>query len=299
MIKIYFVPTWGNGTREYTLVGQGLANNPRVELVDNEKDCDFIFQFYYLSKHKQHYRHDLPPEKTVLIDYHDKSRWLCGAKCFVYFKRSWVIPTKNETENYVFKETIPRLPHLHPISMAIMDEFIINEEIKRDIALSCTLRKHRHRKKYKHYNRIKVLNLLESMNIQGKTYIGEFNKGAMERFNAPDMKNYFRLLKRSRIIVTCNPDPWEGDHRTWEAFASGALVFIDKIYTPMTHPLVDGEHCIFYDLSNKELMKLEHKILYFLENPDQADAIARNGHEFAMKYHRTSNRIDEILDVIT
>ncbi len=297
MVKIYFVPTWGNGTREYTLVGQGLANNPRVELVDNEKDCDFIFQFYYLSKHKQHYRHDLPPEKTVLIDYHDKSRWLCGAKCFVYFKRSWVVLVKQE--NYVTKEIISRPSHLHPLSMAIMDEFIINENPERDIVLSCTLRKHRHRRKYKHHNRIRVLNLLERMDIRGETYIGEFNKGAMKRFNAPDMKDYFRLLKRSRIVVTCNPDPWEGDHRTWEAFASGALVFIDRIYTPMVHPLIDGEHCIFYDLSDEGLLKLEERILFYLSHGELAYDIAKAGYEFTMKYHRVSNRIDEILDVIT
>jgi len=297
MTKIYAVPTWGNGTREYFLVQQGLTNNPRVELVDNEKDCDFIFQFYYLSKHKQHYRHDLPPEKTVLIDYHDKSRWICGAKCFVYFKRSWVVLVKKE--NYVAKEIIPRPSHLHPITMAIMDEFIIDEDIERDVVLSCTLRRHRQRRKYKHRNRLRVLELLGRMDIQGKTFIEEFNKGTMYRFNAPDMRDYFRLLKRSRIVVTCNPDPWEGDHRTWEAFANGALVFIDRMYTPMVHPLIDGEHCIFYDLSDEGLLKLEERIQFYLKHGELAYDIARAGHEFTMKYHRASNRIDEILDVIT
>ena len=99
--------------------------------------------------------------------------------------------------------------------------------------------------------------------------------------------------------MTCNPDKWEGDHRTWEAFANGPLVFVDRMYTPMVHPLIDGEHCIFYDLSDEGLEELRKKILYFLENPTQAEAIAKAGHEFTMKYHRASNRVDEILDVIT
>lgn len=299
MIKVYYVPTHGNGTREYKLIGQGLASNPRVELVENDRESDFIFQFYYLSKHKEYYRQDFPPEKTVLIDYSDKTRWLCHAKCFVYFKRSW--PVMVQKENYITRELIPRAPHLYPLAMAIMDEFIIDEELEKDVVLSCTLRKSRfiHKKKYKHYNRVRVLDLLYEMDIQGKTHIGEFSKGEKTRFNEPDMKDYFRLLKRSRIIVTCNPDKWEGDHRTWEAFASGALVFVDRMFTPLAHPLEDGKHCIFYEPSDQGLEELRKRILYFLQETDHADDIAKAGHEFTMKYHRASNRMDEILDVIT
>ena len=297
MIKIYYVPTLGEGTREYRLIKQGLVNNSRIELVGNKEECDFIFQFYYLSKHKQHFPHDLPPEKTVLIDYRDKVYWLSHVPCFAYFKRSW--PAMVRKENYVSRTLVPRAPHLHPIMMAIMDEFIIKEELERDVVLSCTLRRHRHRKKYAHRNRVRVLDLLGRMRIQGKTYIEEFNKGTMYKFNAPDMRDYFKLLKRSRIVVTCNPDPWEGDHRTWEAFANGALVFVDRMYTPMIHPLIDYVHCIFYELSDKGLKSLKEKILYFMKHPEEAERIAKAGHKFTMKYHRASNRIDEILDVIT
>lgn len=179
--------------------------------------------------------------------------------------------------------------------MAIMDEFIIKKKMKRDIALTCTLRDWRSKK---HFNRIRVLKLLKGMNIQGETQIGELNAGHMDKFNNPEMKNYFDLMKSSRMIVTCNPDRWEGDHRTWEAFASGALVFLDRMYAPMVHPLVDEKHCIFYDVSDRGLRKLGKKILYFLKNPTHADSIAKEGYDFTMKYHRSSNRIDEILDVI-
>jgi len=36
-----------------------------------------------------------------------------------------------------------------------------------------------------------------------------------------------------------------------------------------------------------------------LEHSELAYDIAREGHEFTMKYHRGLNRVDEILDVIT
>lgn len=294
MIRIYYVPAYGDGTREYRLIRQGLMNNPRVKLVGCEKNSDFVFQFYYIARHKEHYPQDLPPEKTVVIDYHDRQYFRCPVECIAYFKRSWVRRVDVPGGRYALKEAFPRPAHYHPLTMAIMDEFILNENTERDIALSCTLRK-----KGRHFNRIRVLDLLEEMNIQGKTQIGEFNAGHMNRFNKPDMREYFRLLRRSRIVVTCNPNKWEGDHRTWEAFASGALVFIDKIYAPMVHPLIDGKHCIFYEMSDRGLEMLRKKILYFLEETDHAEAIAKAGHEFTMKYHRATNRIDEILEVIT
>ena len=144
MTKIYWVPTHGNGTREYRLITQGLVNNPRVELVDNERNSDFIFQFYYLPKHKQHYRQGLPDSKTVLIDYHDRPHFSCPVPCFAYFKRSWV--EKVQEEHYAIKRVFPRPSHYHPLTMAIMDEFIIDGEVERDIVLSCTLRRS-HRKR--------------------------------------------------------------------------------------------------------------------------------------------------------
>jgi len=291
MIKIYYVP--GHRiTREYRLIQQGLENNPRVELVDSAEKSDFIFHFYYVSKHSKHYKTKYDPEKTVLIDYHDSPRWMSGVPCMAYFKRSWVKLAIRE--HRIIKIPISRPKNCYPISFAIMDEFIINDNPKRDIWLTCTLRVHG-----RHLNRVRILELLESMKIKGKVQIGELNDGSMRGFNDNKMQDYFRLLKRSRIVVTCNPNPWEGDHRTWEAFASGALVFVDRMFTPMVHPLIDGEHCIFYDISRSGLELLQEKIRYYIDNPTAAAAIAKKGYDFTMKYHRTSNRIDDILGRIT
>lgn len=291
MIKIYYVPS-RKVSREYMLVGQGLDNNPRVELVNSEEESDFVFLCHTSLKHDSRLGHAFSPEKTVFIDYHDKSYMVFDVGCLAYFKRSWVEMVRER--NYTTKRVVPRPPHFHPLSMAIMDEFIVDEDMERDVAVSCTIRPHA-----RHPNRPRVLGFMKRMNIPGHKHIGELNEGTMDRFNDTDMREYFKLLRRSKIVVTCNPSRWEGDHRTWEAFASGALVFVDEMYTPMIHPLVGGKHCIFYDLSDSGLSRLEHRILYFLENPDQAEAVARAGRDFTMKYHRTSNRIDEILEVIT
>ncbi len=302
MIKIYY-PSPPRINREFMLIKQGLENNARIELVDNEEESDFVFYFYHIRK-KGHpilkaERKEYPPDKTIIIDYHDNPHWLFTIasleekpKCLAYFKRSWVEMV--EKINHTTKRAISWPSNFYPLTFAIMDEFIVTEDMERDVLLSCTVRPNP-----RNINRQRILDFLNWMNIQGKTQIGQFTRGSMKRFNAPDMIEYFKLLKRSRIVITCNPGQWEGDHRTWETLANGALVFIDKMYTPMIHPLVDGKHCIFYEFSDQGLEELQKKILYFMKEIDHAEEIAKAGHDFAMKYHRTSNRIDEILDVIT
>ncbi len=307
MIKIFY--TWGyNKTREYRLIKQGLENNTRIKLVDNEQDSDFVFQLAYHHKRRYPEMKTMPPGKTVIIDYNDNPSWifryegekykgwkteiLAGQyqhKGLAYFKRAWV-----DTE----KKPIEWPEKFHPITFAIMDEFILEEDLRRTLTLSCSLRT-----ESRNLNRKKVVELLneikEFLPRQEGFHIGRFNKGAMDGFNDVNMRGYFNLLKHSQIVVTCNPDKWEGDHRTWEALASGALVFVDGMHTPLTHPLIGGIHCVFYDTTDKGLEKLKEKILWYLGKPLHASKIADAGHAFAMRYHRASSRIDEILGVIT
>lgn len=296
MIKIYYPPAVHRENREYLLIKQGLVNNARVEIVTSEKESDFVFLFYYVERQSRPSPNfSFPPEKTVIIDYHDNPHWFLNSnRNMAYFKRSWTEMEKKK--NYTTRKPCQKPFKVHPITFAIMDEFIIDEDQERDISLSCTFRPVKHRG---HLNRERVLTLLRESDIPGNVQLGSYTRGSMKRFNDSEMREYFRLLKRSRIVVTCNPGRWDGDHRTWEALANGALVFVDKMYVPLAHPLVDGKHCIFYEPSDYGLMEMKGKILYFMENQDKAEAIAKEGYEFAMKYHRTSNRIDEILEVIT
>lgn len=64
----------------------------------------------------------------------------------------------------------------------------------------------------------------------------QVNKGQRREINTA----YMSAMRSAKIIVTCNPSSWEGDFRLWEAMASGALVFVDEMDTPMPHPLIDG-----------------------------------------------------------
>jgi spore maturation protein CgeB len=94
-----------------------------------------------------------------------------------------------------------------------------------------------------------------------------------------------KTMREARIVVTANPTGWEGDSRTWEALASGAMVMVDKLETPLPHPLLDKVHVVYFDSSDKEgFLKL---LKYYLDHPDEAKVIGINGHAHAVKYHRT------------
>jgi len=289
MKKIYLVPS-KKITREYLMIKQGLENNWDTELVDKKEKSDFIFLFYTTLKHQPDIHKSFPEEKLIFIDFHDKPGIVFDVKCRAYFKRSWVEPY---TQNGWWLKKEKKWPsHFHPINFAIMDEFLIPaQNVERDIDLSCTIRPHE-----RHPNRPKVLNFIKSLDIPGKTQIGELNKGNMNRFNDSDMREYFMLLRKSKMVVTCNPSRWEGDFRTWEALASGALVFVDRMYIPMKYPLKDGEHCIIYDTSNKGMKGLKDKIFYFLEHSKEARSIGLRGLVYALQYHKATCRIDNILE---
>ena len=105
----------------------------------------------------------------------------------------------------------------------------------------------------------------------------------------------------TRLVIESNEEPrWGQFLRTWEALANGPLVFVDHMQTPLDNPLVDGEHCIFFDSAGiaedpRRLAPLLERLAYYLANGDEADAIARRGRQHALTYHRAENRIDSML----
>ena len=100
-------------------------------------------------------------------------------------------------------------------------------------------------------------------------------------------------MHNAKIIVTVNPSEWEGDFRLWESMATGALIFVDPIFTPHPFPLIDGKHIVLFSNSNKT--DLWQKLDYYRQHPDEARKIAITGYLHCMKYHRTVSMIDYVL----
>ena len=95
---------------------------------------------------------------------------------------------------------------------------------------------------------------------------------------------------RAKLIVTSNPSDWEGDFRLMEAFASGALIFVDHMYVPRPHPLLHGKHIVYYDNNNKT--DLFEQLDFYRTELETSRRIAVAGYLHAMKYHRAANLMD-------
>ena len=104
---------------------------------------------------------------------------------------------------------------------------------------------------------------------------------------------YVQALVRSRIVVTCSPDDWEGDSRLGEALASGALVLSDARIDPPAG-LQHGRHLLFYS-SPQHMLRLA---AWALSRPERAAAIARKGAAYAASRLTPAAIVDGVVDVL-
>ena len=104
------------------------------------------------------------------------------------------------------------------------------------------------------------------------------------------------FLRRSQILLTAHSHSATGDIRTWESFASGALVVIDEIDIPTRDPFEPGKH--YWPLDPKDIQKTLGEAKALLSNAEEREKIAMAGYEHGKKYHSTRARMDYIFDEI-
>jgi hypothetical protein len=108
--------------------------------------------------------------------------------------------------------------------------------------------------------------------------------------------SYLRMLGKTKIVFTANPDFCEGDNRLWEALASKVLLFRDIRTIMVDHFPEDNKHCIVFDASNEaSIEEAINKAKYYLNNEHERLKIADAGHDLITKYHRPINRINYML----
>ena len=268
-------------------IEQGLRGNPRVELVQHPDDADCILlPCTFFGRKMLTYPNPFPPEKTLFVDWWDLPDDVHRLDCRLYFKRSWARCRE-------YPEHVERFPgewpgHFRPTTFSVLDEYLVEPDSQPVSDLGCFFREAGLR------NRANVLRVCERVRGGRKRLgiVGACGVDGRADFN----QDFYRAMRSCRIVVTCQPDCWDGDYRTWEAFASGALVFVDRMSTPLPHPLVDGEHCIFYDVDPAGLELMREKVEYYVAHPEKAAEIADRGFEHVMRYHRPRNRLDAMLD---
>ena len=101
--------------------------------------------------------------------------------------------------------------------------------------------------------------------------------GTAGRAEAP--RAYIDDLVRSKIVVTCQPFPWEGDWRLGESLASGALVIANTMVD--AYPgVINSVNVVLYNTTSQMLRLVK----WYLEHPAAADRIAAAGQALARAY---------------
>lgn len=110
---------------------------------------------------------------------------------------------------------------------------------------------------------------------------------------------YLHMLQKAKVVVTALPEHGGGDHRIWEALASGTMVFCEKAVSSWDDGLVEDVHYkkiepfadpvvlraqIGYYLSESMAMKRYH--------------IGRVARERIQSHNMPINRIEGVLDVL-
>jgi len=267
-----------------------------VILVDKIEDADYVVI------------HPEPPlknlktdKKIIIIDYFDSDNQMNiilkldtnyimqHINPFLYFKRSCIDKTTMKFKKYFSKYNI--------INYAIKYEYIDNSiDFKnKDIDISCFFPI-----RYINYvdkntvNRITLPILLKEFSIKYpklKIHIGRVDKknGQTYTFN----ENYFDLIKRSKIVITCNPPNWIGDFRLFEALAGKTLVFVDKMPT-LENILIHKKHLIYYE----NFYDIEKNILHYLNNNEERNKISNESYHYCLNNHTYKHRANEILNKI-
>ena len=281
VVRVYLYPDDVVGAKKHILLA-GLMNCRGVSRCLRVDDADVVIVD---AQRDAHAVTVMPPpaDKTVVVDYRDSVTALLPLACRKYFKRSVVDRVSGKQVNY------PR--PVIPIGYTVRKEYIerpLSKTLIRDIdvAVFFSSRARGSRGKVaahvwstqRHRNRKVHVGIVGHAGEVGRNVVGE---------------EYMQMLRRSKIVVTCNPDGWEGDYRLFEALASGALVLTDRMVLPYDKPMVDGQHLVMYSLA--ALNEIDQAIDYYLADPDMRKRIASAGREFVIAHHKPEDRIRDIV----
>ena len=275
------------GWRFHHLIENGFSRHPAVIPVATDEEADFVFYLPVCTPTPPPVANG--PNKLVVLDEGDGAGFYprVGEHDYlIYLKRSFV--TKSDG---VYTGTGRRYNrHYYPMAYSVADSYFHAElmgKVPRTIDVLCS-----NRPTSKQPTRSRVVSWIHTYleahpDVRG--IAGDVNSGGRREIN----DGYFGAMRKSKIVVTCNPSHWEGDFRTFEALASGALIFVDEMYVPHPRPFVDGEHVVVYD--NSDEAAFAEKLAYYLAHPDEAAKIAAAGLKHALKYHRAVSRMDWVL----
>lgn len=105
-------------------------------------------------------------------------------------------------------------------------------------------------------------------------------------------QDYHRHIARSRIGISVRGYGMD-TLRRWEIPTWDTLNMCDKPGFLIPDDFTDGENIVYFNTGD-----FEKKVMYYLENNDEREEIARKGKEHLRKYHTTAARAKYFLSVI-
>lgn len=258
--KVYLVPqdAPSKGFRFHHLIDQGLNLHHNVERVNNPKDAHVIIFLSTSTKEIPIHNVRAPDgnmrnafsDRLVVLDEGDGPghiRKVKNGEYIAYFKRSWV----RKSDGAFLANPIRFEDRYYPMTYSVSNNYTSGVfYTDRTHEIVCTLRKN-----VKQPARARILEwvaeIVQEHSIENISIVGEVNHAQRRTID----KAYLEHNRNAKIVVTCNPSFWDGDFRTWEAMASGALVFVDQMHVPVAYPLIDGVHLIIYDNHDRETFR--------------------------------------------
>ena len=107
-------------------------------------------------------------------------------------------------------------------------------------------------------------------------------------------RQHINAINRSKIVVHSNNKYGALCWRYFEVLACGGFLLTDKPTGYDCVGLVPGEHFAVYET----LDDLEKKIYYYLNHPEERDAIASAGMKFVRENHSMIQRVREFTDIV-
>jgi hypothetical protein len=233
-------------------------------------------------------------KKVIFYDYRDNTNLIESVPLSTpYFKRSLFDSKRNKIVNK---------REVFPIAHCALKEYFIEPPLEKKHDIGCFFDE---RNKNLGIRRTQILEILKSHSFEN-SLIGVSTAFANEARLAikkkPEDNSFYEFIKMQnscKIIATAQPEKVDGDNRTWEALASGALVFCEQPMIPMNHPLVDGKHCIFFDsFDSNSLQNVLRQMKHYLKNEQERFNITASARSFVEKYHMPINRVRQMLNRI-
>lgn len=267
-----------------------------MDLQGDMKAADFIF----LSSHIDQNLSDFMDEynlwsKSIHYDYRDTNKLSPIAhKAKTSFKRSL---TNGENRNPIKYDK-----NIIPIAHCALNEYYLQEIPSRDKNIGCFF--NQNHLKAMGTRRAKLIETMASHQWENSLVGHSTGQKAKARHAIQENKKdncfleFIHLQNHCKIIFTAQPTHVEGDNRTWEAMASGALVFMDIMYHPMQKPLIGGKHCFYHDATKIETIEENiEKAKWYLKNNKERERIAKSGYHHTKLHHRPINRVKQMLGI--